>query len=65
MKNPLHELEKIYSNLQLTNFEEVKKNFKEYLDSIGNYKTNVYNITEDMRKEIYSHWSFTIDKWGY
>ena len=64
-ENPLFELERIYSRLDLEGFEELKKRVKPYLDSVAGYTPSKYKMSEEDQMTIYSHWYKTIDEWGY
>jgi hypothetical protein len=65
VRNPLDELEKIYTELSIPSFKNAKKNFEIYLNSIKDYKVSKYEIDEELRSKIYSELSFTSNKWGY
>lgn len=62
---PIESLENIYSSLSLPDIEEVKKEIKQYLNSIADYQSSKYDISKEKKKEIYSQWHHTIDRWGY
>lgn len=63
--NELAELEKIYQQFNLPEFDKAKTHFQEYLDSQANYKTNKYSLDDETIAKIYDAWKFTIDKWQY
>ncbi len=65
VENPLEELEKIYTQLSIPDFEKAKKNFEIYLNSLREYKVTKYEIDKALRSKIYSELSFTTKKWGY
>lgn len=65
IKEPLKTVEAIYKKLKYSNFEKAKKDFKDYIAMQSNYNQRKYKISEEMKNKIYSHWHFTIDKWGY
>ena len=62
---PLNELERIYKELNLDGFNTSVPFFCSYLDSIDNYKKNLYNFPQKMIEKVKSYWKFTIDKWKY
>jgi hypothetical protein len=64
-KDPMDELKKVYKRLNLPGFEEAVPRFQEYLDSLGSYKKNKYNLDQSTIEKIEKHWKFAIDKWGY
>lgn len=64
--NPLAELEKIYKGIDLNGFPELKSKYQQYIDSKKAYEKNIHTtLSTDLIDEIYHHWSFAIDKWGY
>jgi hypothetical protein len=63
--NPLIEIERVYSNLNLTDFNKNKEIFKKYIKSQKKIKTQKYEIDEITRNKIYNYFKFTIDKWKY
>ena len=64
-QNPMQQLQTIYDHLDLPSFEGAKDKFSTYLASLKSYAQNDYSYDPKKLEEIYSHWSFTIDKWGY
>jgi hypothetical protein len=64
-KDPLNNLSKIYTELDIPNFDRVKSTFVAYIQAQSGYKKNVYNIDSSLLERIYHHWNFTIDLWGY
>jgi len=64
-KDPLYEIENIYSNLNLSGFSNAQSSFRRYLQSIKNFKKNIYELTEEIIKKVEMHWNFTIKKWKY
>ena len=65
VKNPLEELEKIYTDLSIPGFKKARKNFEIYLDSLKDYQVTKYEIDEELQTKIYNDLSFTSEKWGY
>ncbi len=63
--NPIPELEKIYKELSIGNYEDIRSKIETYLDSLSDYKVGKYKISAKDKKRIYSHWHETIDRWGY
>ncbi|MFX1355934.1 MAG: sulfotransferase [Promethearchaeota archaeon] len=62
---PLDQLDKIYSALNLTGFEDAIQYFKTYLKTLINYKKNKFELDNQTIEKISKNWKFTIDKWGY
>ncbi|UJG40994.1 MAG: sulfotransferase [Candidatus Heimdallarchaeum aukensis] len=64
-QNPIENLEKIYSQLQLGDFNKVKPDIQSYLDTLREYKPDNYKIEPEVEKEIYENWKETIERWKY
>lgn len=63
---PIQELERIYNQLNLTGFDQLKETFNNYVASQRNYKRNTYKLQDSaVMQNIYHHWKFTIEKWQY
>ncbi len=63
--NTMNELNRIYSELDISGFERAKNKIASYLSSLSNYKKNTYNLTHDIINSINRKWDFTIKKWDY
>jgi hypothetical protein len=64
-ENPIAELEKIYSNLEIEGIDKLRERVKPYLDSVAGYIPSKYKMSKKEKTRIYSFWNKTIDKWGY
>ncbi|MFX1252381.1 MAG: sulfotransferase [Promethearchaeota archaeon] len=64
-ENPIEELHRIYTHLDLNGFKDAKPYFDKYLFSIKGYKKNKYSFGPQFIEKIQKHWKFTIDKWDY
>ena len=62
---PIDQLKKIYTDLDLNGFENAKTRFEKYLKTIKNYKKNIYKFTRQIIERVKRYWSFTINKWDY
>lgn len=65
-KDPLREIEKIYTGLNLDGFIVIKLQLESYLKSLAPYKKNTYprldrNVKQLLRKE----WAQNFELWGY
>jgi hypothetical protein len=58
-------MQKIYTELGLSDFGEAKTAMKLHLEKQANYVKNVHKIDEDTIRKIDEHWGFTIKRWGY
>jgi len=65
LNEPLQELEKIYSTLELAGFEQNRDRFKNYLSDIQGYQKNSYSFQPEIIKLIESNWQPFIDQWNY
>ena len=62
-QQPLQELERIYTQLELGGFELTKPRFEHYLDKIKSYKKNAYDSKDAGLVE--QHWPEFIKRWNY
>ena len=63
---PINSLEKIYSNLNISDFNKNKTNFKAYLNTVKSYKKNqLTEIPPEVKDEINTRWKFAFDNWKY
>jgi hypothetical protein len=65
VKDPIKQVKKIYTNLNLKGFKNALPEMKKYLEKQKDYKTNIYKIDKKILKHIYNNWKFTINKWNY
>jgi len=64
-KNPLSEMKRIYSELNLDLNEEQLANISQYLDSLSDYKRNKYTFSSSLVDEISDKWGFALEKLNY
>lgn len=63
---PMDNLEKIYGQLELPDFEVVRPALQSYLNSLKSYRKNSFqDLDEDVKKRIASEWKRSFDEWGY
>jgi hypothetical protein len=65
VSDPLAEMRKLYAHLNLGGFEAIKPRLEHYLARTGDYKTNQYIVTPEMREEIGRRWGDVIRRYGY
>jgi hypothetical protein len=65
IKEPVKQMENIYTRLDLGNFEKNKPIFEKYVDSQKKVKKAVYKIDDELKKHIYNQLKETIDRWDY
>ena len=64
-KDPLAQLRKVYETLSLPGFAAAEPAFRAYLDSIADYKKNVYEADDNVIAKVNQHWQFAFDALGY
>lgn len=64
-KNPLSEMKRIYTELNLDLNEEQLDNVTQYLDSLSDYKRNKYTFSSSLVDEISKKWGFALEKLNY
>jgi hypothetical protein len=63
--DPIGEMEKLYDQLGLGEFDEYVPRLKEYLADISGYETNRYEITPQQKAEINRRWGPVFRRYGY
>jgi hypothetical protein len=64
-EQPMECLEKIYGQLELGDFEAQRPAFQDYLDSLGRYEKNAFEVPDDIVRQVNAHWGFAFEAWGY
>ena len=65
MQNPLTEMERLYRQLSLGEFDRVKPRLEQYLEQNKGYETNKYDLTPEQKIEITRRWASYIQRYGY
>ncbi|MCC6124143.1 MAG: sulfotransferase [Pirellulales bacterium] len=65
IKTPLDEMRRIYEELRLGEFERVRPDMENYFAGKKDYKTNRYQISPEMEKQIGRRWSEYLARYGY
>ncbi len=63
--NPVEQLEKIYSQLELSGWEADLPYFQQYIDSQKHYKKNSYTFPTEMVERVRDRWQPILERWGY
>ncbi|MDZ7617790.1 MAG: sulfotransferase, partial [Patescibacteria group bacterium] len=63
--NPLAEMERLYRELDLGDFEPVRPSLEPFVGEQREFKTNRYEIAPELRREISRRWRFYFDRYGY
>ena len=65
VKDPVGKLEEIYRQLQLGDFEPVRPTLEEYVDAQKGYKTNRYELEQELRLTLRQRWATYFENYGY
>jgi omega-hydroxy-beta-dihydromenaquinone-9 sulfotransferase len=65
IENPLSQLQAVYTQFDIPNFETLEPQFAQYIRSQSNYQKNQFSIQPETLEEITRRWKFTIDRWQY
>jgi hypothetical protein len=65
VRDPMSEMQKIYEQLQLGDFEAMRPRLTKYLETIKGYETNRYELTAELRAKIDERWGPVIRRYGY
>ena len=64
-REPLRELHKIYQGLSLPSYAAAEPLFRSYVESLGCYKKNKYELDSDVIATVNRNWQFAFAEWGY
>ena len=62
---PMRQMERVYQELNLGEFESVRAKLAAYFAAKADYKTNRYQLPADLAAEIGQRWSNYFDRYGY
>lgn len=65
VRDPVGELRALYDHLNLGDFELLQPHLAQYVQSSADYKTNRYQLSEELRDQITRRWGPWIERWGY
>ena len=63
--DPLAQVERIYGEIGLEEFEPARPAVERYLESMAGYQTNRYTLEPEVRREIAARWGDFIKQHGY
>ena len=63
--DPIGQVRRIYEELGLGGFDDVRPVLEQYVASQADYRPNRYDLSPEMRAEISRRWSSFIQKYGY
>ncbi len=58
-------MEMIYKKLGLKNYDKAQPYFKEYIDSMKDYKTNTYDYAPELIEKVNERLGFYFERYGY
>ena len=62
---PLQELRRVYECLDLPGFANAEPRFQSYINSIGDYTKNEYELGSDAIASVNEDWNFAFREWEY
>jgi omega-hydroxy-beta-dihydromenaquinone-9 sulfotransferase len=65
ISRPIEQMQRIYEELQLQDFEAVRPAIESYMAGQKDYKTNRYQLSPENRGEISRRWKNYILRYGY
>ena len=63
--DPLGELERVYRDLGIPGWGAAKQAVSDYLDTVADYKKNVYKPSREVVDLLRDRWDFAFDHWNY
>ena len=58
-------LERIYTELDLPSWEEVRKPIEKYVATLSDYRKNRYQYDQALIDKVSREWGFAVQEWGY
>ena len=55
----------IYKKLGLKNYDKAEPYFREYINSMENYKTNTYDYAPELIEKVNERLGFYFERYGY
>ena len=65
VKAPVDTLKNVYETLGIEGFDEAKPKFEEYIKSLGDYKTNNFVLSDELKNKINTKLGRFVDHFGY
>ena len=65
VRDPVGSLKDIYGELGIDGFEDARPRFESYIESLGHYKKNHFELYERLRKKINAKLGFYFEHYGY
>lgn len=61
---PLEQLERLFSQLELSGFDTARPHLEQYLIGLKDYRQNEYILDPNTRATIDTHWGTWVQQWG-
>jgi hypothetical protein len=65
VRDPVGQLRRVYAQLELGDFENIRESLESYLATQQDYQPNVYTLKPEIQAAIESRWSGYLEKYGY
>ena len=64
-RDPLGELARLYAELDLPNWENAQTHIAAYLETIADYRKNVFQLDPAIIDRVDEKWRFAVEEWNY
>ena len=64
-RDPLREVRKIYSSLDIPGFADAEPSLRSYIRSVRSYRKNKYRLEPGTIAKVNRNWAFAFDQWQY
>ena len=64
-QDPISELERLYTELALPDWERAKKPIEDYLQTLSGYRKNRHQLDSSIIERVNQKWRFAVDAWNY
>ncbi|HWB01225.1 MAG TPA: sulfotransferase, partial [Pirellulales bacterium] len=65
VQDPIGQMDRIYSELKLGDFERARPALEAYVGATGDYQTNRYKISDRDRELVSTRWGHLMRRHGY
>jgi hypothetical protein len=63
--DPVGQLQRVYQELELGQFEEVRSSIEQRVLAMSDYQTNQYDVSDELRRRVELRWSDYCQRYGY
>ena len=64
-QNPIPELQRIYADLALPDWEGAQKPIEDYVQTLSSYRKNRYQLDQAIVDRVTTAWGFAVQEWNY